>query len=320
MTYAKAPGKIILFGEHAVVYGQPALAVPVNQVYAEAEVSNVDRTGIWVNAPDIRLHAEHSRLALDDALATVISMVYAALNIDFASGAKQSPSNDSEKGIEIKVSSTIPLASGLGSGAAVSVAIIRALSTHLGEPFTDEQVNKISYEGEKIHHGTPSGIDNTVVTYGKPIFFVKEKPIELLNVAKPFTIIIGDTGTPAPTKESVADVRKLWEQNPHKMNALFAAAGSIAKTARQAIEGGHPKRLGALMNENQRILSEIGVSSPELDRLTEASLNAGATGAKLSGGGRGGNMIALSTKEKAPTSVEALYKAGAKDVLVTNIE
>ncbi|MBT3313891.1 MAG: mevalonate kinase [Anaerolineae bacterium] len=368
MTKATAPGKIILFGEHAVVYGQPALAVPVNQIHADAEVLDVDRAGgIWVNAPDIGLHEELSRIAPDDALATVIRSVFSALGIsviarrtlsdeaisltvmEIASSQTHAPRKDMREGIEIKITSTIPLASGLGSGAAVSVAIIRALSAHLGHPLRDERVNEIAYEVEKIHHGTPSGIDNTVVTYGKPIFFLKipywvfppisgskfpppkgeksprwgrkdRNAIELLNVAKPFTIIIGDTGIPAPTKESVADVRKLWEQNPHEIETLFAAAGSIAKTARQSIEGGHPERLGALMNENQRILQEMGVSSPELDRLTEASLKSGASGAKLSGGGRGGNMIALSTKENAPTIVEALYKAGAKNVIVTNIE
>ena len=309
MTHASAPGKIILFGEHAVVYGQPALAVPVNQVHADADVSDSDRAGIWVNAPDIRLHAEHSRLALDDALAATISAVYEKIGIPL-----------SEKdGVEIKVTSTIPLASGLGSGAAVSVAIIRALSAHLGQLFTDEQVNEIAYEVEKIHHGTPSGIDNTVVTYGKPIFFIKEQPIELLTVAKPFTIIIGDTGIPAPTKESVADVRKLWEQDKAKMEMLFGVAGSLAEVARQSIEGGHPERLGPLMNENQRVLTEMGISSPELNRLVEASRKAGASGAKLSGGGRGGNMIALSTKENAPTIVEALYEAGAKNVIMTKV-
>ncbi len=343
MTKVSAPGKIILFGEHAVVYGQPALAVPVNQVHADAEVSDIDRAGIWINAPDIRLHAEHSRLALDDALAAVISLVIArraqpdvaisSLSKEIAS-LTSFASNDDNKGIEISITSTIPLASGLGSGAAVSVAIIRALTTHLGQPFTDEQINEIAYEVEKIHHGTPSGIDNTVVTYGKPIFFTPSlsppqaggKPrrgggasIEPLHVAKPFTIIIGDTGIPAPTKESVADVRVLWEQDKRKMEMLFGVAGALAETARQAIEGGHPERLGPLMNENQRILTEMGVSSPELDRLVEASLNAGASGAKLSGGGRGGNMIALSTKENAPSIVEALYKAGAKNVILTEV-
>ena len=230
VTHTTAPGKIILFGEHAVVYGQPALAVPVNQVYAEAEVSDIDRVGIWVDAPDIRLRAEHSRLALDDALRAAIQYVIAkrAQPDETISAFTSSAQNERDKGIKIKVSSTIPLASGLGSGAAVSVAIIRALSAHLGQPFTDEQVNEIAYEVEKIHHGTPSGIDNTVVTYGKPIFFIKGQSIELLNVAKPFTIIIGDTGIPAPTKESVADVRKLWEQDKRKMETLFAATGSIS--------------------------------------------------------------------------------------------
>ncbi|MCP4141584.1 MAG: mevalonate kinase [Chloroflexi bacterium] len=335
---ARASGKIILFGEHAVVYGQPALAVPVNQLYAEAEVSDIPRAGIWVNAPDINLHEELPRIAPENPLASVILAVFSTLNIDvFARRAlpgeaismtvgeivasqNHAPRNDKPKGIEIKISSTIPLASGLGSGAAVSVAIIRALSTHLEHPFSDKKVNEIAYEVEKIHHGTPSGIDNTVVTYAKPIFFIKDQPIELLSVAEPFTIIIADTGIPAPTKESVGDVHKLWEKNPQKMEALFAAAGSIAKTARQAIEGGFPEQLGPLMNENQRILREMGVSSPELDRLTEASLKAGALGAKLSGGGRGGNMIALSTKENAPAIAEALYDAGAKNVIVTEVE
>ncbi len=328
MSHASAPGKIILFGEHAVVYGQPALAVPVHQVHADAEVSDSDRAGIWVDAPDIRLHAEHSRLALDDALGAVISLVCAetgtcpAETISSSSGETASQKDARRvisKGLEIKVTSSIPLASGLGSGAAVSVAIIRALSAHLGQPCDDETVNKIAYEVEKIHHGTPSGIDNTVVTYGKPIFFIKGQPIELLDVAKPFTIIIGDTGIPAPTKESVAGVRKRWEQDKRKMEMLFGVAGSLAEVARQSIEKGHPERLGALMNENQRVLTEMGVSSPELDKLVEASRKAGATGAKLSGGGRGGNMIALSTKENAPTIVEALYAAGAKNVIVTDV-
>jgi mevalonate kinase len=114
-------------------------------------------------------------------------------------------------------------------------------------------------------------------------------------------------------------VRKLWEQDKRKMEMLFGVAGSLAETARQAIEGGHPERLGPLMNENQRILTEMGVSSPELDRLVAASLNAGASGAKLSGGGRGGNMIALSTKENAPEISKALVAAGAKNVIVTEV-
>jgi len=308
MTKASAPGKIILFGEHAVVYGHPALAVPVNQVHADAEVSNIDRAGIWINAPDVGLHEELSQLTPDHPLAAVIKGVFSTLGISIYPH------------LEIKISSTIPLASGLGSGAAVSVAIIRALSMHLGKPLAKEKISELAYEVEKLHHGTPSGIDNNVVAFAKPIFFVKGQMIEMLEVRNPFTILIGDTGIPAPTKESVGDVRKLWEKNPQKMGALFAAAGSIAETARQAIESGYPERLGPLMNENHSLLQEMTVSSPELDRLTEASQRVGALGAKLSGGGRGGNMIALSTKEKAPAIAETLIKAGAKKVIITQVE
>ncbi len=323
----RASGKIILFGEHAVVYGHPALAVPVNEVFAEAEVSNISRAGIWINAPDIGLHEKLSRLARENPLAFVVEAVFAALSI---SPHPQPLSQKRERGVCIEIKSTIPIASGLGSGAAVSVAIIRALSAYLGSPLNDEKVNEIAYEVEKFHHGTPSGIDNTVVTYRKPVFFALtpspspsgrgKSAIESLKVTKPFTIIIADTGIPAPTKKSVSDVRKLWKENPQRMNAFFAAIGSITRTARQSIENGHPERLGALMNENHRILREMGVSCRELDHLTRTSLNSGAFGAKLSGGGRGGNMIALSTKENAPAIAEALLKAGAKNVIVTQIK
>ena len=334
---SRASGKIILFGEHAVVYGQPALAVPVNELFAEAEVSSISRAGIWIAAPDIGLYEELPRLARENPLATVVEAVFEALGIspseilkiskDFYkkyASEEEKPFESKQFGIEIKVTSTIPIASGLGSGAAVSVAIIRALSAYLGSPLSDEKINQIAYKAEKIHHGTPSGIDNTVVTYGKPVFFIKQLSssggkVETLRVVKPFTIIIADTGIPAPTKESVGDVRKLWEKNPQKVNTLFTAIGSIVRTARQSIEGGYPERLGALMNENHRILRELGVSCPELEYLTEASLNSGAFGAKLSGGGRGGNIIALATKGKAAEIAKALFDAGAKNVTVTEV-
>jgi mevalonate kinase len=313
MFRSRACGKIILFGEHAVVYGQPALAVPVNELYADAEVSVAAHAGIVIHAPEVGIHAPLSRLAPDNPLAAVVDAVFAALNTDIATCG----------GTEIKITSTIPIAAGLGSGAAVSVAIARALSAYLGNPLDDEQINRIAYEVEKIHHGTPSGIDNTVVTYAKPVYFLKgegEHPlIERLRVAKPFTVLIADSGIPAPTKESVADVRKERARNPRRMDTLFAAVGSIVRTARQAIEGGHPEYLGALMNENHRILQEMGVSSAILDRLTEASLNSGANGAKLSGGGRGGNVIALSTNDNAPAVAEALLHAGAKNVIQTEV-
>ena len=178
----------------------------------------------------------------------------------------------------------------------------------------------MAYEIEKLHHGTPSGIDNTVVTYAKPVYFVKGQPIEILKVGKPFTIVIGDTGILAPTKESVSDVRKLWEADNIKWEKVFDKIGEIARNARKRIKNGEWERLGELMNQNHKLLEEMTVSSPELDRLVEAACKAGALGAKLSGGGRGGNMIALVKPEIAETVSRSLKEAGAQRVIITKVE
>jgi mevalonate kinase len=304
---ASAPGKIILFGEHAVVYGRPALAVPVTQVHVDVEVSAGSRAGIWIDAPDINLHAELNTLPSDHPIASVIH------NFLFLRRVSPFPN------LELKIASTIPVAAGLGSGAAVTVALLRALSLHLDHAMTDEEVNAFAYEIEKLHHGTPSGIDNTVVTYARPVYFIKGQPIETFKVGQPFTIVIGDTGISAPTKESVADVRHLWVNDKARWESAFDKIGEISFTARRAIEAGEGEMLGELMNENHFLLQKMTVSSPELDRLVQAAQDAGAMGAKLSGGGRGGNMIALVQPDLAESVSLSLQEAGAKNTIITKV-
>ena len=307
---ASAPGKIILFGEHAVVYGQPAIAVPVKQVRTKATVTpNIRGTSgeMRILAPNIGLDSSLDDVSPGNPIGEVVNKVAATLEIDHI------PS------CTLKITSTIPVASGLGSGAAVSVAVIRALAGFLGKPLPNEKVSALAYEIEKIHHGTPSGIDNTVVTYAQPVFFIKGQPVEVFSVTKPFSLVIGDTGIPAPTKKSVGDVQMAWRSNPTRYERLFAACGSIAKTGRQAIESGHPEWLGPLMNENHELLQQMDVSSPELDHLVNIAKEAGASGAKLSGGGRGGNMIAFVEIEQAEIVVNALQTAGAKHTILTEV-
>lgn len=308
MSKAVAPGKVILFGEHAVVYGQPALAVPVTQLQAEVRIDRIFSPGIRINAPNIQLNEKLDSLASSHPLAATVRNTLAALGTNSLSG------------VTILIRSSIPVASGLGSGAAVSVAIIRALAKHLKKDLTDEQVSALAFETEKLFHGTPSGIDNTVVTYAQPVYFVKGQPIEILQVKKPFTIVIGDTGIPASTKESVQDVRIQHHKQPERYETLFAAIGSIAKTARQLIENGMPESFGPLMDENHALLRSMQVSSPELDTLVEAARKAGALGAKLSGGGRGGNMIALVQAGKAGAVAKSLKEAGAVNTIITKVE
>lgn len=314
---ATAPGKIILFGEHAVVYNRPALAVPVNQVQVEVDVSDSSTKGIWIHAPIIDLHTELAALPSDHPIGSVIRMVFSP---PFTSSHYLREKMGTENGIEINIASTIPVAAGLGSGAAVSVALIRALTNFVNHPLTDKQVNLLVFEVEKHYHGTPSGIDNTVIAYNMPVYYIKDRPIETFKTGKPFTIVIGDTGIPAPTKESVGDVRRLWLRDTNRFEEIFNEIAQISLIARRSIESGRPEMLGELMDHNHEFLQQMTVSSPELDRLVLAARQAGALGAKLSGGGRGGNMIALTEQASAESVAEALRSAGAKRTIITEIQ
>jgi mevalonate kinase len=284
--------------------------VPVSQVRAKATVSpNIHGNPgvVIIEAPDMNLTTTLAELPEDDPIRAAIWGLMAHLQVDHLPACT------------LKIRSTIPIAAGLGSGTSVSVAIIRAFGGFLGQQLTEETVSKLTYEVEKIHHGTPSGIDNTVVTYARPVYFKRGHPIETFHISVPFTIVIGDTGIRSSTKTTVSDVRAAWKLDPSRYNRYFSAVGSIVKTARQVIEGGHPQRLGPLMDENHQLLQEMKVSSPELDRLISAAKAAGALGAKLSGGGRGGNMIALAGKSSADAVADAIVAAGAVNTITTEV-
>ncbi len=307
---SSAPGKIILFGEHAVVYGRPAVAVPVTEVSAKVTFTPNPRGQpgeVKINAPEIGLEAMLADLPAENPLSRAIHVTAAALKVTHIPAA----------GLRIK--SSIPVASGLGSGAAVTVALVRSLAAFLGRSMPDAQVSALAYEVEKIHHGTPSGIDNAVVTYACPVYFIKNKPLVMLKAKRPFTIVIGDTGIASPTAAAVSDVRKAWQAGHDHYEALFDSAGAMADSGRKAIETGNIELIGPLMDANHGLLRKIGVSCNELDRLVLAARQAGAWGAKLSGGGRGGNMIALASLERADKIARALLDAGAVRVIVTEV-
>lgn len=307
---ASAPGKSILFGEHAVVYGKPAIAVPVRQVQAKVIVTPKPKSqpgNIHIQAPAIGLDTDLLDLAPNHPLAVAIDLVLSHLKLSYAPGCN------------LRITSTIPLAAGMGSGAAVSVALIRAFSAYLGKPFPPEQVSALAYEVEKLYHGTPSGIDNTVVTYTKPIYFQRGQPIEILHLPASLTLVIGDTGIISPTAKAVGDVRQAWLADPGYYEGLFDEIGAIVQQARSALESGQLEKCGTLMDSNHALLCELDVSSPELNRLVETARKAGALGAKLSGGGRGGNMIALATAGEAVQISDQLLEVGAHRTIITQI-
>jgi mevalonate kinase len=194
------------------------------------------------------------------------------------------------------------------------------MATFVGRSLDDDTVSALTYEVEKLHHGTPSGIDNTVIVYARPIFFIRGLPIEMLHLGAPFTLVIGDTGIRSPTAAAVADVRRAWTAHPQRYEHLLERVQHISEAARQALRYGDLQPLGGWMDENHAVLQEIGVSCPELDQLVHAARQAGAQGAKLSGGGRGGNMIALANPDDAAGIAQALRQAGAVRTWVTEVD
>ncbi len=311
MTVACAPGKIILVGEHAVVYGRPAVALPVNQVRAEATVEDGEEgQGVIVVAADLDLTLSLKQLDPDRALHPLEMTVVGVL---------EHLGLSLEQNLTITVRSTIPIARGLGSGAAVSTAVTRAVAQHFAVELTSEGVSSLVFEVERLHHGTPSGIDNTVIAYERPVYFLRGERLETFHVGCAVTLLIGDTGTASPTKDVVGAVRQARQRDRERHEDLFDRVGAIAVEVRQAMESGDLGTVGLMMDENHRLLQEMDVSSPLLDSLVEVAKRRGALGAKLSGAGRGGSMIALVSAETRDGVQRALASAGAECVIHTEI-
>jgi mevalonate kinase len=308
--YAYAPGKVILTGEHAVVYGQPAIAAPVQEVRARAaiEADPTDPTGkIKIVASDIGLDTSLDAIPADHPVSTVFREVQQELGIDHLPA------------MTLTISSTIPIAAGLGSGAAISVAVCRALSTFLGSPMSEEAVSRIAFETDRYYHGTPSGIDNTVISYGRMIYFRRGKETELLANAEEFTLVIADSGEKSLTGKVVHSLRIRIDIDSQRYGPILEKIGAVSQAARKAIEQGDPIRLGSLLNDNHFLLQQLGVSSANLDLLVRIAREAGALGAKLSGAGCGGNMLALVKPADVEGVVAALLSAGAVNTITTTI-
>ena len=302
---ASAPGKAILLGEHAVVYGRPALAVPVTLVQATATTTPAERD-FWIEAPALGRRYRLAEAEPDDVLALAVTLALGATGGGEATGV-------------VRVESTIPLAAGLGSGAAVCTAVVRAVALARGQALDEAAVSALVYETEKRLHGTPSGIDNTVVAYARPVYFVRGQPPVPLLVRRELHLLIADTGRPSPTRETVGAVRALYEQDPPRYAALFDEIAGLVARARAVMEGAADEALGPLLTRNHALLAALGVSTPELEALAGAALAAGADGAKLSGGGGGGNLIALVTPATAATVEAALRAAGAVRVWASRL-
>ncbi len=289
-------GKVILFNEHFVVYKVPSIVSAIDRA-TTATVESFDGEG-WSLDDQRNATPRYKEEKLEQQKESIERILKAA-GIDLA-----------KNPIKITLGGDLIAASGIGASAASCAAIARALSDEFNLGFSDERVNEIAYEGEKGYHGTPSGIDNTAATYGGLIWFVREEPnvIERMEIAKPIEIVMGNTGLVANTKAAVAGVRERKEMNPKKYSKLFKDAEDMVYRARKALESYELEAVGKLMDENHRLLQAIEVSCKELDFLINLAREQGALGAKMTGGGLGGNMVALTPgidlQEKVARAIE----------------
>jgi hydroxymethylglutaryl-CoA reductase len=274
-------GKIILLGEHSVVYGRHAIAVPL-PLTMRAVVEDCDK-GMELLIP---------RWGIEYQLAKPPEQ---RRSFEKAAGAIIDRLNLGDRGMRIEVFPDVPRGMGMGGSAALAVAIIRALDIHYGLELSDEEVNELAFLSEKIAHGQPSGIDNTLATYGQPLVFRKGNPplVEPLHIPKPLSLVVGMTKTEGLTAKTVRRVREARERKPKLYEKIFDDIDALVLQGVSAVQDQDIATLGELMNVCQGLLNALQVSTPEIERLIGIARRAGALGAKLTGGGGGGAVIAL---------------------------
>jgi hydroxymethylglutaryl-CoA reductase len=259
---AKAAGKVILLGEHAVVYGKHAVALPIPDA---------------VSASVIR-----GQVAETSDLDVAIALIARELDVDAA-------------GVKVELRSRIPRAMGLGSSAAIAVAITRGFAEAFDLDIDDERVNAIAFECEKLAHGTPSGVDNTIATYARPMLFRRANALEISPIALRETppIVVAYSHSTGLTVEQVAGVRTRHDKNTNVYEAIFSEIDDISLAGAKALAAADYDSLGSYMNICHGLLNAIEVSTPELENMVAISRAAGAVGAKLTGAGGGGSIVAM---------------------------
>ena len=301
-------GKVILFNEHFVVYGIPAV---VSAVGAKTTALVEREGGSGYELKDERPETPGYKAEKLQQQKESLDIMLKFMNID-----------TQHDHYVITLGGDLIAASGVGASAASCAAIARAFSEELNLNFSDEKVNAVAYEGEKGYHGTPSGIDNTAATYGGLIWYRREGTTQLMErmrLRKPVEIVMGNTGQVADTKIVVAGVKERKEREPEKYGRLFQDAEKLVWNARKQLENFNLEYVGAYMNENHRLLQEIGVSSPELDAMVHLARESGALGAKLTGTGKGGYMVALTPGRELQNRVANEIARHGSQALLTQI-
>ncbi len=304
MTTARGAGcgKVILLGEHSVVHGRPALAAGLSRG-ATAEVS-ASTDGLT-----------RARFVFDTAEVDVLASQDADHSLGRALAALLATYTEPPP-MQLTVRLELPAGAGLGASAAMGVAVSAALDQHLGVARTPEERATQTLAWERVFHGNPSGVDNTMAAVGGVAFFTRGQPLEPVRVRRPLVLVIGHSGEASETKLMVGLVAQQLEREPKRIGELFDAIAALVRNGRLAVEAGDLRALGQLMDMNHGLLSALMLSTPRLEDLCHAAREAGALGAKVTGAGGGGCMFALAADTSAAhTILAALQSLGAESFI-----
>ena len=312
---ASAPAKIILFGEHFVVYDKPAVVIAIDR---RAYVTVKPRSDSKIVIKSAAINASGAFTSNGE---------YQPIEGGLENEARFKPiyliaknllaSSSEETGLNIEITSSIPIAAGLGSSAAVAAASAAAIGNLLEINLTKNDIFRLALEAEKLVHGNPSGVDPAISTYGGALLYRKSEGIKRLNIESDLPLAVGNTGVERATGDMVSHVSRLRNQYPTVVDRIMDAGSAIASLGVEALKSGDLKTLGDLMNMNHALLCALGVSNQAIERLITAARRSGALGAKLTGAGGGGCIIALSTPNKVHQVVEAIRHAGGEAFATT---
>jgi mevalonate kinase len=297
-----ACGKVILLGEHAVVYGVPALAVGIERgARAFATPRRDGASELLVRGWNIRVRDDETEKDLARAFRGVLAASRAGA-------------------FDVEVEADLPPGAGLGCSAAIGVAVARAIAPTA----TNAEIAACAMEWERVFHGNPSGVDAAVAQAGGCIFFKRDTDgaanvVENVAVRGGLALCIGHSGMVSSTKSMVETVARQRARRPDVVEKAFEGIRALVGNARLAIEAGDKFALGRLMDLNQMLLSGLFVSSEEIERMCDLARGAGALGAKLTGAGGGGCVVALVASASVGERVLDAWKRSGFDGFATSV-
>lgn len=310
---ASAPAKIILFGEHFVVYGNPAILASIDK--------RIEVMAKKAGDGKVTIRSDIAAGEFDDSTFRLIegTNARAALEPLYFAARKALAVRKQKAGLEIEIKSDVPYGVGLGSSAAALVATIAAVDSLFGTP-DKKKICESAIEAERIIHKNSSGADCYVSAFGGLIHYSKGNGYRKVDSKTKLFLVIGDTGIKHNTGDLVSSVRKLKEANQMAFSGLMSQSKDICNQALSSLGSGNIEHLGMLMNENQLLLERLGVSHEKADELIDVARRAGALGAKITGAGGGGAIIALAASKEESERVAAAIKENGHSAFEVEID